>query len=112
MPRGSESRPQYPLPVRPRSATGLSRRKKACCRPPIRHQNQAEAIESEIGWRIVRELNLEAAGLLEPAFEEHKGRNGRLSMQTDPRLARSAKALADQAKEFSNLAEKSCLLLT
>ena len=31
-------------------------------------------------------------------------RNGRLSMQTDPRLARSAKALADQAEEFHKLA--------
>ena len=68
-------------------------------------EQMLEATESEIGWRIVRELSLEAAGLLEPAFEEHKGRNGRLSMQTDPRLARSAKALADQAEEFSNLAE-------
>ena len=62
-----------------------------------------EASESEIGWQVVRELSLEAAKLLEPAFEEHKGRNGRLSMQTDPRLARSAKALADQAEEFSKL---------
>ena len=68
-------------------------------------EEMPEATESEIGWRIVRELSLEAAGLLEPAFEEHKGRNGRLSMQTDPRLARSAKALADQAEEFSNLAK-------
>ena len=63
-----------------------------------------EATESEIGWQAVRELSLEAAKLLEPIFERENGRNGRLSMQTDPRLARSAKALADQAEEFSNLA--------
>ena len=63
-----------------------------------------EATESEIGWQAVRELSLEAATLLEPIFERENGRNGRLSMQTDPRLARSAKALADQAEEFSNLA--------
>ena len=63
-----------------------------------------EASESEIGWQAVRELSLEAAKLLEPIFERENGRNGRLSMQTDPRLARSAKALADQAEEFSNLA--------
>ena len=66
-------------------------------------EEMPEATESEIGWQVVRELSLEAAKLLEPAFEEHKGRNGRLSMQTDPRLARSAKALADQAEEFSKL---------
>jgi len=63
-----------------------------------------EASESEIGWQAVRELSLEAAKLLEPIFERENGRNGRLSMQTDPRLARSAKALADQAEEVSNLA--------
>ena len=63
-----------------------------------------DATESEIGWQVVRELSLEAAKLLEPIFEAENGRNGRLSMQTDPRLARSAKALADQAEEFHNLA--------
>ncbi len=68
-------------------------------------EEMPEATESEIGWQVVREMSIEAAKLLEPIFEEHKGRNGRLSMQTDPRLARSAKALADQAEEFSNLAK-------
>ncbi|EJZ85426.1 hypothetical protein HMPREF9241_01426 [Schaalia turicensis ACS-279-V-Col4] len=60
--------------------------------------------ESEIGWRAVKDMSVEAAKLLEPAFEEHKGRNGRLSVQTDPRFHRDAKALADQAEEFHNLA--------
>ena len=64
-----------------------------------------DATESEIGWQVVRELSLEAAKLLEPIFEAENGRNGRLSMQTDPRLARSAKALANQAEEFHNLAK-------
>ena len=64
-----------------------------------------EATESEIGWQVVRELSLEAAKLLVPIFEAENGRNGRLSMQTDPRLARSTKALADQAEEFHNLAK-------
>ena len=61
--------------------------------------------ESEIGWQVVREMSIEGAKLYEDIFEEHKGRNGRLSVQTDPRLARSAKALADQAEEFSRLAK-------
>ena len=65
-----------------------------------------EASESEIGWQAVRELSLEAAKLLEPIFERENGRNGRLSMQTDPRLARSAKALADQAEEFGEAIER------
>lgn len=63
-----------------------------------------EATESEIGWKIVEEVSLDAATLLLPAFEAHKGRNGRLSMQTDPRLARSAEALVSQAEYFSSLA--------
>ncbi len=64
-----------------------------------------EASESEIGWKVVEELSIDAAKLLEPAFEKYQGRNGRLSMQTDPRLARSAAKLADQAEYFSGLAD-------
>jgi transaldolase len=64
-----------------------------------------EATESQLGWKVVEEVSLDAAKLLEPAFEKHHGYNGRLSMQTDPRLARSAKALADQAEHFSSLAK-------
>lgn len=61
--------------------------------------------ESEIGWQAVRDMSVEAAKLLKPAFDKYEGRNGRLSVQTDPRLHRDAQALADQAEEFSNLAE-------
>ncbi len=62
------------------------------------------ATESQIGWQVVEEVSIEAARLLEPAFEAHNGRNGRLSMQTDPRLHRDAAALADQAEHFASLA--------
>ena len=62
------------------------------------------ATESEIGWKVVEEVSLEAAALLMPTFEQHGGRNGRLSMQTDPRLRRDAMALADQAEHFASLA--------
>lgn len=62
------------------------------------------ATESQIGWQVVEEISLEAAALLRPAFDASGGHNGRLSMQTDPRLARDAMALADQAVGFSRLA--------
>jgi transaldolase len=62
------------------------------------------ATESQIGWQVVEEVSIEAAKYLEPAFDEHHGRNGRLSMQTDPRLHRDAAALADQAEHFASLA--------
>lgn len=61
--------------------------------------------ESAIGWHAVKCLSVEAARLLEPAFRESGGRNGRLSIQTDPRLHRDAAALVDQAVQFSELAE-------
>lgn len=63
------------------------------------------ASESEIGWAVVEELSIQAAALLEPAFRASGGRNGRLSVQTDPRLHRDAEALVAQAEHFSGLAE-------
>lgn len=60
--------------------------------------------ESEIGWQMVRELSVEAAALLAHTFARHAGRNGRLSIQTDPRLYRDAAAILHQAAEFSQLA--------
>ena len=61
--------------------------------------------DDAIGWAMVEELSINAAKLLEPAFEKYNGRNGRLSVQTDPRLFRDAKALTDQAEYFSKLAK-------
>lgn len=61
--------------------------------------------ESEIGWECVRELSVQAAEQLRPAFEASGGRNGRLSIQTDPRLHRDVDALVEQAVQFSRLAE-------
>jgi transaldolase len=59
--------------------------------------------ESQLGWEAVKELSIAAARLLEPAFARSGGRNGRLSIQTDPRLHRDADALVAQAVEFSQL---------
>ena len=63
------------------------------------------ATEDEIGWAMVKELSTNAAKLLEGEFEKYNGRNGRLSIQTDPRNFRNAQALAAQAVEFSQLAK-------
>jgi transaldolase len=62
------------------------------------------ATEDEIAWQIVREMSVQAAALLKPVFDEQKGRNGRLSIQTDPRLFRDSGAIAKQAIEFDQLA--------
>ena len=60
--------------------------------------------EEEIGWRVVEEMSANAAKMLEPVFEQHKGRNGRLSIQTDPRLYRNPEAMVRQAERFNGLA--------
>ena len=60
--------------------------------------------ESAIGWQVIQELSVEAARLLEPAYERYAGVNGRLSLQTDPRLRRDADALVAQARHFHSLA--------
>ncbi|AZZ40037.1 transaldolase [Acidipropionibacterium jensenii] len=60
--------------------------------------------EAEVGWQAVKDMSVEAAALLEPIFKEQHGHNGRLSIQTDPRLHNDAKALADQAESFSQMA--------
>ena len=62
------------------------------------------ATEDQIGWKLVEELSVRAAELLRPAFEKHGGRNGRLSIQTDPRNFRNTEALLEQAVRFSKLA--------
>jgi len=71
------------------------------------HQLIAEmptATEDEIAWKLVEELSAKGAELLLPAFQQHHGRNGRLSVQTDPRYYRDAPRIVDQAVHFSGLA--------
>jgi transaldolase len=62
------------------------------------------ATVDEIAWQLVREISIEAAELLYPIFEEQHGRNGRLSIQTDPRLFRDTEAMVRQAGEFNQIA--------
>jgi transaldolase len=60
--------------------------------------------EGEIGWRVVEDISRRSAELLRPTFEKHQGRNGRLSVQTDPRFFRNPEAMLEQAIHFSGLA--------
>jgi transaldolase len=62
------------------------------------------ATEDQIAWQVVREISVEAARVLEPIFRAHHGKNGRLSIQTDPRLFRDSQSIFEQAVEFSKLA--------
>jgi transaldolase len=60
--------------------------------------------EEEIAWRLVREISIKGAALLKPIFDAQRGKNGRLSIQTDPRLYRDTRAIVEQACDFSQLA--------
>lgn len=62
------------------------------------------ATEDMLTWRLTEEISVKASRLLLPAFDEHRGRNGRLSAQTDPRLYRDPAAIIAQAERFAGLA--------
>jgi transaldolase len=87
-------------------ALGILRKNLGEWRPRIRAflEELPTATEGQIGWRTIEELSRRAAALLEPVFRAHRGRNGRLSIQTDPRLHRDSAALVEQAARFAALA--------
>lgn len=62
------------------------------------------ATEDRIGWSLVEEISATRAKLLMPVYERERGKNGRLSIQTDPHFYRDTDALIEQAMRFSTLA--------
>ncbi len=60
--------------------------------------------EVELAWAIVEEMSIEGARLLEPIFERYGGRQGRLSMQTNPTFWRSAQSMLEQGVAFKSVA--------
>jgi transaldolase len=62
------------------------------------------ASEGDIAWQVVREMSANAAELLRTIFEQQNGKNGRLSIQTDPRFYRNSDAILKQTLEFDRLA--------
>jgi transaldolase len=60
--------------------------------------------EVELAWAIVEEMSVRGAKLLEPAFDERRGRAGRLSVQTNPTLFRATERMLEQGIGFDRLA--------
>jgi transaldolase len=87
-------------------AVTILKKETATWRPRIESllREMPTATEDQIGWRLVEELSVRAAELLEPIFAAEGGRSGRLSIQTDPRYFRNAAAIVEQAEDFSRLA--------
>lgn len=73
-------------------------------RIPAIVREMSTATDAQAAWRLVEEMSSRAAELLKPVFDRGEGRNGRLSIQTDPALFRDAKAITAQAVHFSGLA--------
>jgi transaldolase len=67
-------------------------------------RSMPSATEHEISWRLVEEISIRGAELLRPVFDAQGGKNGRLSVQTDPRYYRDADAIVRQAVHFAALA--------
>ena len=67
-------------------------------------EDMPRATEDEIAWIVTEELSMAGARMLLPAYEVSGGRNGRLSMQTDPRFWRDAERIVEQAVHFASLA--------
>jgi transaldolase len=62
------------------------------------------ATEDEVAWKLVEEMSVKGAALLKPIYDRHKGWNGRLSIQTDPRFHRDGERIVEQAVHFDGLA--------
>jgi transaldolase len=60
--------------------------------------------EDEVAWGLIEEMAAGAARLLEPIFERERGRKGRLSIQTNPKLYRDPERLVAQGLHFADLA--------
>ncbi|MEO6351451.1 MAG: transaldolase family protein [Candidatus Limnocylindrales bacterium] len=66
--------------------------------------DRLHATEVELAWSIVEEMSIDSARLLMPAFERYGGRQGRLSMQTNPTFWRSPDQMLAQGIEFTKVA--------
>src|ERR1700674_2882087 len=86
-------------------AASILKNEMAAWRPRIESllRERPTATEDEIAWTLVEELSVRAAKLLEPIFNEQEGRNGRLSIQTDPRNYRNTEAIIKQTETFNGL---------
>jgi transaldolase len=61
------------------------------------------ATEDVIAWKTIEAITVNAAKLLKPIYDKNNGRNGRLSIQTNTKFYRNAKAIVEQALYFDTL---------
>ena len=62
------------------------------------------ATVADLAWAVVEEMSIRGARLLEPVFDAQAGRQGRLSVQTNPTFFRSPEPMLVQAERFAGIA--------
>ena len=60
--------------------------------------------EGEITWKLIEEMAAHGATFLKPAYDQYRGKKGRLSIQTNPAFYRNPQAIVEQAMHFNTLA--------
>lgn len=60
--------------------------------------------DQQVTWQIIEEMAIRGWKMLEPIYEENHGQKGRLSIQINPTLNRSAEKMLEQARHFDTLA--------
>jgi transaldolase len=58
----------------------------------------------QVTWQVIEEMAIRGWKMLEPIHDEHRGRKGRLSIQTNPTLHGSTERMLEQARHFHTLA--------
>lgn len=58
----------------------------------------------DLAWAVVEDMSVRGARMLQSVFEAQGGRQGRLSVQTNPLLFRSPAEMVDQAIQFATIA--------
>ena len=59
--------------------------------------------EDDIAWKLNEEMAVAGAKLLEPIYQQSKGKKGRISIQTNTKYYRDPKLLLEQAVYFNSL---------
>jgi len=67
-------------------------------------EQRPNATEVELAWAVTEQMSIEGAQLLTPEFERSGGRQGRLSMQTNPTFWHSPDEMLNQGVHFKKVA--------
>lgn len=57
--------------------------------------------EDELAWLTIKAMGSKAASLLEPTFDEYKGKRGRISFQTNAKYFNNAEKMIEHALDLS-----------